>query len=153
MQGTTALIALKLVEMRPGSCASQIPAAPSASNLIRAGVELCGQNCLSEQSAVGAESEDAWQELLTTWQTEADIQEAERALYALPWSFNSSLLQQTLNLTFTDDDVVSRSPANIASALLKNVGSNSLGVNSSLHGSDVAWAWIQDNFAAVNSSS
>ena len=94
-----------------------------------------------------------WEAMLTKWQTETDIQEAERGLYALPWSNNASRLQQTLNLTFTDDDVVSRSPANIASALLRNVGSNSLGVSSGVHGSDVAWAWIQDNFDAVNSSS
>ena len=99
------------------------------------------------------ESETAWQAMLTKWQTEPDIQEAERGLYALPWSSNSTLLQQTLNITFTRDDFISRSPANIASALLRNVGSNNLGMNASRHGSDVAWAWIQDNFAAINSSS
>ena len=91
--------------------------------------------------------------MLTKWQTEPDIQEAERGLYALPWSFNSSLLQQTLNITFTGDDVISRSPANIASALLRNVGNNNLGVNASQHGSNVAWTWVQDNFAAINGSS
>lgn len=100
-----------------------------------------------------AEAEEAWQAMLTKWQTEPDIQEAERALYALPWSFNSSRLEQTLNLTFAGDDVVSRSPANIASALLKNVASNTLGVQSTRHGSDVAWSWIQANFEAANGSS
>lgn len=91
--------------------------------------------------------------MLTKWRTEPDIQEAERALYALPWSFNSSRLDQTLNLTFTNDDVVSRSPANIAAALLKNVASNNLGVQSTRHGSDFAWSWVERNFNAVNGSS
>ena len=102
---------------------------------------------------VSAESDIAWQAMLTKWQTEPDIQEAERGLYALPWSYNSSRLQQTLNITFTEDDVVSRSPANLAAALLRNVGSNNLGVNSSQHGSLVAGDWLQQNFAAINSSS
>ena len=91
--------------------------------------------------------------MLAKWQTELDIQEAEPGLYALPWSFNSTLLQQSLNITFTGDDVIIRSPANIASALLRNVGNNNLGVNTSRHGSDVAWEWIQDDFAAINTSS
>lgn len=91
--------------------------------------------------------------MLTKWQTEPDIQEAERGLYALPWANSPSLLEQTLNITFTGDDVTSRSPANIASALLRNVGSNNLGVNASRHGSDVAWEWIQSNFNVINSSS
>ena len=100
-----------------------------------------------------AEAQEAWQSMLTKWQTEADIQDAERGLYALPWSFNATLLNQTLNITFSGDDVVSRSPANLASAIVRNVGSNNLGLNATQHGSDVAWAWIQDNFSTINSSS
>lgn len=45
--------------------------------------------------------------MLYKWQTEPDIQEAERGLYALPWASNPDLLRQTLNLTFAGKRLLS----------------------------------------------
>ena len=48
------------------------------------------------------------------------------------------------------EQVASRSPTNIAGAILRNVGSNPSGDGQ--HGSAVAWAWLQDNFAGSNAA-
>ena len=38
--------------------------------------------------------------MLYKWQSDPDIQEAERGLYALPWAPTADLLRQTLNISF-----------------------------------------------------
>ncbi|KAL0033662.1 hypothetical protein WJX79_010747 [Trebouxia sp. C0005] len=98
--------------------------------------------------SAGAES--AWHAMLSKWQTDADIQEADRALYALPWASTDALLQQTLDISLANDKVLSRSPGNSLSAVMRNVGTNT-GSGAS-HGADVAWQWVQDNFIEAGMS-
>ncbi len=86
--------------------------------------------------------------MLNKWQTDPDIQESDRGLYALPWASTAPLLRQTLDISLQNDKVVSRSPASSFSAMLKNVGSNP--GNDIFHGSDIAWQWMQDNFGGNN---
>lgn len=47
--------------------------------------------------------------------------------------------------TLAGERVASRSPNNNAAAILRNIGSNPS--SDGQHGSVVAWAWMQDNFA------
>ena len=47
--------------------------------------------------------------------------------------------------TRAGERVLSRSPNNNAAAILRNIGSNPS--SDGQHGSAVAWAWMQDNFA------
>ena len=54
------------------------------------------------------------------------------------------LVQGLLNES-AGEEVTSRSSNNNAGAILRNMGSNPGG--DGLHGSSVAWAWMQDNFA------
>ena len=97
-----------------------------------------------------ADTEEAWKAMLTKWQTDTDIQEADRGLYALPWAPTAALLRQTLDINLQHNQVVSRSPASSLSAALRNVGMN-LG-SDLIHGSDVAWQWVQDNFTTAGMS-
>lgn len=46
--------------------------------------------------------------MLTKWHTHQDIQEAERGLYALRWTADPLLLHQALDISYVDDQVVSR---------------------------------------------
>ncbi len=88
--------------------------------------------------------------MLIKWQTDADIQEADRGLYALPWASTDALLQQTLDISLANDKVSSRSPGNSLSAVMQNVGTNP-GSGAS-HGADVAWQWVQDKFTEAGMS-
>lgn len=97
-----------------------------------------------------ADTEEAWKAMLTIWQTDTDIQEADRGLYALSWAPTATLLRQTLDINLQHGQVVSRSPASSLSAVLRNVGMNP--GSDLLHGSDVAWQWVQDNFDAAGMS-
>ena len=90
--------------------------------------------------------------MLTKWHTHPDIQESERGLYALPWTVNPLLLYQALDLGLKKDTVVSRSPENILEAMLANMGRNP-GRNpgaGEATAADVAWHWVQHNFAGSN---
>ncbi|KAL0039225.1 hypothetical protein WJX77_012027 [Trebouxia sp. C0004] len=92
----------------------------------------------------------AWNAMLSKWQTDADIQEADRGLYALPWASTDALLQQTLDISLANEKVSSRSPSNSLSAVMRNVGTNP-GSGAS-RGADVAWQWVQDNFVEAGIS-
>ena len=97
-----------------------------------------------------AGTQSIWDAMLTKWQTDPDIQEAERGLFALAWTSSPSLSQQTLDISLRDDKVLSRSPANSLAAMLRNVGSNP--GNGEFLGSDVAWQWFQGNYKKGNPS-
>lgn len=88
--------------------------------------------------------------MLTKWQTDADIQEADRGLYALPRASTDALLQQTLDISLANVKVSSRSPGNSLSAVMRNVGTN-LGSGGS-QGGAVAWQWVQDHFTEAGTS-
>lgn len=85
------------------------------------------------------------------WQTHPDIQESERALYAMLWTPDAALLHQALDASLVGDAVLSRSPGAQLGAMLRGVGGNP-GRGGSTSGSDVAWQWVQDNFAAANAT-
>ena len=88
--------------------------------------------------------------MLTKWQTDADIQEADRGLYALPRASTDALLQQTLDISLANVKVSSRSPGNSLSAVMRNVGTHQDWGAS--HGADVAWQWVQDHFTEAGMS-
>ena len=50
--------------------------------------------------------EETWKAMLYKWRSHADIQEAERGLYALPWAPTAELLRQTLNITFAGKQMI-----------------------------------------------
>ena len=97
-----------------------------------------------------AESEEVWGELLTKWQTDPDIQESERGLYAMPWAADALLLRQTLDISAKGSRLQSRSPGNSLAAMLRSMGKNpgSAGVA----GADVAWQWVQSKYAKDNAT-
>ena len=88
--------------------------------------------------------------MLTKWQTDADMQEADRGLYALPRASTDALLQQTLDISLANVKVSSRSPGNSLSAVMRNVGTN-LGSGGS-QGGAVAWQWVQEHFTEAGMS-
>ncbi|KAL3147444.1 hypothetical protein ABBQ38_014505 [Trebouxia sp. C0009 RCD-2024] len=88
--------------------------------------------------------------MLTTWQTHPDIQEAERALYAMLRTPDADLLRQALDFSLMNNAVLSRSPGARLGAVLRGAGGNP--GSGGATGSDVAWQWVQDNFAAGNAT-
>ena len=108
--------------------------------------------CLGNEykSCMMVPAESVWQNMLSKWQTDPDIQEAERGLYAMPWTPNAALLQQTLDIALRDEKVSSRSPGNSLAAMLRSVGSHP--TSDGVPGADVAWQWVQANFAEGNAA-
>ena len=62
--------------------------------------DACHNASTSKDASHNAGFEDTYGAMLYKWQSDPDIQEAERGLYALPWAPTADLLRQTLNISF-----------------------------------------------------
>ena len=69
----------------------------------------------------------------------------------MPWAADALLLQRTLDISARDNRVQSRSPGNNLAAMLRSTGRNP-GGGAGVAGADIAWQWVQSNYAKDNAT-